>query len=118
MQEFITGKVNCPCCNIGPQEEALVLLRSLARDFKKNFGKALIVNSGKRCAEHNKAVGGVANSSHTKGLAFDISCPTSREKYIVLRHLFRMGIQRIGVYKTFVHFDIDEELPQEVVWYS
>jgi zinc D-Ala-D-Ala carboxypeptidase len=32
----------------------------------------LMVNSGFRCNSHNKAVGGVVNSFHTRGLAADV----------------------------------------------
>ena len=39
------------------------------RDF---LGKPVVISSGYRCAELNKAVGGVRNSQHMKGEAADI----------------------------------------------
>ncbi len=44
-----------------------------ARDL---VGKAIVINSGYRCAAHNKSVGGVSSSKHLKGTAMDLKCPS------------------------------------------
>ena len=44
----------------------------IADEIREHFGKPAIVNSGTRCAKHNKEVGGVANSRHLTGKAIDL----------------------------------------------
>jgi zinc D-Ala-D-Ala carboxypeptidase len=74
------------------------------------------INSGFRCAEHNKAVGGEPKSSHLKGLAMDIKCETSSLRYDLIRAALHRGIYRIGIGKDFVHIDIDRSKDPRVVW--
>ena len=42
--------------------------------IREKLGKSILINSGYRSPMLNKAVGGVANSQHLKGLAADIVC--------------------------------------------
>lgn len=74
------------------------------------------INSGYRTQEHNLKVGGVYASSHKKGLAADISCLNSDQKYIILKSLLTVGFTRFGIGKTFIHVDDDKEKSQNVVW--
>ncbi|MBW6482818.1 MAG: peptidase M15 [Vicingaceae bacterium] len=73
------------------------------------------VNSAYRSESHNKKVGGVLNSSHRKGFAFDTSTRGKDEKKII-KALIDAGFNRIGVYQTFIHADDDPDLPQNVAW--
>ena len=57
------------CCSTVYIDSELVEYLQKIRDY---FGMPVTINSGYRCAKHNKAVGGVANSYHTKGMAADI----------------------------------------------
>lgn len=43
--------------------------------IRTTIGRPIVVTSGYRCKELNRAVGGVPNSHHTQGLAADIVCP-------------------------------------------
>ena len=63
------------------------------------------INSGFRTQEHNLKVGGVYSSSHKKGLAVDISCLNSDQKYIILNSLMAQNLTRFGIGKTFIHVD-------------
>ena len=111
--------LECPDgCGICPTESAMWFLLSLAREYYAKFNKKLRVTSGARCYVHNQAVGGVPNSAHTKGLAFDVHYDNSRETYLILSHLYKMGVPRIGINfnSKFVHFDIDTTLPQNVLF--
>jgi hypothetical protein len=74
------------------------------------------INSGYRTPSHNKKVGGVADSSHVKGYAVDISAKTGREKYIIVDSLIKAGFTRIGIAKTFVHADNDPTKAQNTIW--
>jgi len=74
------------------------------------------INSGYRTIEHNKKVGGIENSPHTKGLAADISVTDSRSRYIVLNSLLLVGFTRFGISDTFIHVDLDTERKQNIIW--
>ena len=111
--------LKCSCgCGFEPTNSALWFLESLSRDYHVKFNKDLIVTSGARCVAHNKEVGGVPNSAHTHGLAFDVKFENSRECFALIAHLFKMGVPRIGINfaKSFIHFDIDTSLPQNVLF--
>ncbi len=75
-----------------------------------------VINSGYRCKSHNKSVGGSLTSSHTSGLAVDIRANTSRSRFIILNALVMAGFNRIGIYKTFIHVDIDMSKDERVMW--
>ena len=49
------------------------LIENVLDPAREKFGAPIIVNSGYRCSELNKAVGGVPTSQHTKGEAADIT---------------------------------------------
>jgi uncharacterized protein YcbK (DUF882 family) len=74
------------------------------------------LNSTLRSAEKNAQVGGVKDSAHTKGLAVDIACTESRNRFKILNALLEVGFKRIGIAKTFIHADIDDTKAQEVIW--
>ena len=74
------------------------------------------ITSGYRTKTHNKSVGGVSNSSHTKGLACDIKCTSSRHRFLIINALRDVGFTRIGIAKTFIHCDSDTEKSQDVYW--
>jgi len=74
------------------------------------------ITSSYRCSKKNKEVGGVDNSAHTRGTAVDISCTNSSDRFIVLDALLSAGFERIGIAKTFIHADVDTELPTGVIW--
>ena len=74
------------------------------------------ISSGYRTKEHNKKVGGVPNSSHLKGLAADIICSNSSDRYTIINALIFVGFHRIGVHKGFIHADNDLSKPGYVIW--
>ena len=78
------------------------------RDF---LGESIKINSGYRSEAHNKAVGGVKSSKHTKGLAADIRVKDleTDDLYLLIESLIKQGDMKeggLGVYDTFVHYDI------------
>ena len=74
------------------------------------------INSVYRTAAHNEKVGGRVGSSHKKGLAADIRYYGSRERYLILNALMQVGINRIGIAKTFIHCDVDKNKDEDVIW--
>jgi len=72
--------------------------------------------SGYRTKAHNKSVGGVANSSHTKGWAADVVAMTREQQIKIVRAARSVGFNRIGVYDTFIHLDCDPSKQANVAW--
>lgn len=121
LQMYINEHSTIACaddCGFQPTENAKWFLLSLAREYYTKFNKKMYVTSGARCYKHNADVGGVSNSAHTRGLAFDVHYDNSREAYYIIGHLYNMGVPRIGINfaKSFIHFDIDTSLPQDVLF--
>jgi zinc D-Ala-D-Ala carboxypeptidase len=84
--------------------------------FKEKIDKAreyaqipFVINSGARCDEHNRAVGGKEDSSHLIGLAIDIACDTTNSLLLtrLIWSLSKVGFNRFGIAKDFIHVDID-----------
>lgn len=51
--------------------------------IREGYGKPIVINSGYRCPALNKAVGGVTDSYHQKGLAVDIRWDDKLIPYIM-----------------------------------
>ena len=83
---------------------------------RKIYGKSMRVTSGFRTEFHNKKVGGVVSSSHLKGLAADIACSESKNRFEMIKALLEVGFKRIGIASTFIHIDIDKDKSQNVIW--
>jgi len=77
------------------------------------------INSGYRTPAHNSKVGGVKNSSHMNipCNAADIHIAGSKERYKILEAVIKIGFNRIGIGKNFIHLDTDKNKNQEVVWH-
>ena len=77
------------------------------------------VNSGYRSVNYNKKVGGVSNSSHIKipCCAADIHANTSRDRFLIMSAAIKVGINRIGIGKNFIHLDTDKTKSQDVTWH-
>ena len=83
---------------------------------RKIYGKPMRITSGFRTKTHNKKVGGVESSSHLKGLAADIACSESKNRFDMIKALLQVGFKRLGVAGTFIHVDIDKNKSQNVIW--
>lgn len=116
MRHVTAKEFECPCCDENLIDMRLVNRLNTVRD---RASTPVVINSGYRCPEHNRAVGStIPDSAHVKGLAADISTPGSSDRFKILGALIHNGFTRIGVYKTFIHCDIDETKPQGVIWYG
>ena len=76
------------------------------------------INSGARSAAHNRKVGGASRSSHKIPTckAVDIGTPSKFIRNQIIAEARNLGIKRIGVGRTFVHLDVDENKSQYVAW--
>lgn len=85
-------------------------------DARHKAGIPFVITSGYRCPSHNRAVGGVANSAHTKGLAADIACSDERSRGYIIGALYEASFNRIGIHPDFIHVDDDDSKDADVVW--
>ena len=92
------------------------ILLEMLDEVRDKFDKPIHITSGYRTPAHNEAVGGTENSSHLKGLAVDIACDNSVNRFDLINCLLDVGFSRIGVAKTFIHADIDFDKAQGVIW--
>lgn len=79
------------------------LVETVLQPLRDNWGKPLHINSGYRCPDLNKAVGGQPTSQHVKGEAADVAC----DKPVELARLaaaMRLPYDQMIIYPTFVHF--------------
>ena len=77
MKWFSMSEFECHCgCRMPDSARAniVALVEQVLDPARERYGKPVCVNSGYRCARHNAAVGGVANSQHLRGEAADICC--------------------------------------------
>lgn len=100
---FYSKEFDCKCgkCNKTIIDADLIYSLQLIRD---HFNKPVIINSGYRCAAHNKAVGGATLSKHRFGMAADIRIKGVPPKAIAA-HAEKIGVLGIGLYSSFVHID-------------
>jgi hypothetical protein len=91
-------------------------LMSMLDNARTIAGVPIVITSGLRTPEHNAEVGGVADSAHLKGLAADLQCSDSSNRYAIIYGLYVAGFKRIEICKGHIHVDIDESKDQRVIF--
>ena len=79
-------------------ENLKALCMEVLQPLRDYLGKPVVISSGYRCPELNKAVGGVKNSQHMKGEAADIHVDSTE-------HLLKI-----------MHFIMDELDFDQLIW--
>lgn len=104
-----------PSCSISQMSPDLLAKLDRAREVA---GIPFVVTSAYRPSSWDIAKGRSGNGAHTRtpGLAVDIRCRNSRERWLIVMAAVAVGFPRIGVAKGFVHLDIDTSLPNPVLW--
>lgn len=100
-KHFNRSEFDCRCgCGLNTVDVRLV---EILEQVRKHFGCPVIINSGCRCATHNRKIEGRANSKHLIGKAADIIVVKRipREVFDYLKD-YTCGL---GLYSTFVHVD-------------
>lgn len=115
-EHFDRSEFACKCgCGFDTVNPHLIELLELIRE---DFGSPLVITSGCRCPAHNEESGGVENSPHIRGVAADILARGGILRYEIVQSAFNYGAYGIGVGKTFIHVDIDDDPghPRPAVW--
>jgi len=113
-KNFTSTEFECLCCKRSEMDMDFIKLLQRARSIAK---MPFHINSGYRCVKHNAAVGGVATSSHLRGLAADIACRDSMQRFRIVQSLIAAGFVRIGLSDTFIHVDNDVVKPYSLWTY-
>jgi hypothetical protein len=109
---FSMDEIRCKCgCEGVIVDPDFLDIMNLIRE---DFGKPIEVNRWYSCPEHDKEVGGKGN--HPSGKAGDFRCVHSLTRHRLIELANKYGIPRIGVGKTFLHFDIVETAPTPRLW--
>lgn len=110
---FSNDELACPCCGQLQFKDETRRKLNIARAYT---GIPFVITSGYRCEQHNASVGGVSNSSHTKGHAVDIAAASATKRLKIVSGLIYAGFNRIGISKNFIHVDDDPSKPSQVMW--
>lgn len=118
MNNFKESEFYCPCgCGLSFEDMDEDFIRDI--DLARGHAEVpFLLSSSIRCMEHNldPSVGGSATSSHCKGLAVDIYCILSYNRFRILHGLKKAGFTRIGIGPYFIHADNDPDKPKELIW--
>ena len=106
-KHFDRHEFACKCKDMCGFDSVDVELLAALEDVHEHFNTTVSINSGCRCEQQNKAVGGEPNSQHTKGKAVDFTMigpsPAKIYQYLTAKYPDKYGM---GLYKTWVHLDV------------
>lgn len=112
ISEFFTRDEFACRCGCGFKAVDKELLGILER-IREHFGKPVHITNACRCLTHNRQVGSQDNSQHIKGMAADIWIrDVPPENIVKFLDEFCLLKQKggIGIYKTFVHIDVRDQI--------
>ena len=113
-EHFSRSEFACRCgCGRADVDLRLVSRLEMVR---RVLDRPMVITSGARCPEWNRAVGGKPNSAHLQGTAADIQCERSLERFELVREALAAGFRRVGIARDFVHLDLADDLPQPRLW--
>ena len=90
------------------RDNIVALVNNVLEPLRTKWGGPLMINSGYRCPELNKAVGGVETSQHCKGMAADVRC-TDPFALATLAKRMKLPFDQMILYPSFVHFSHKRE---------
>lgn len=112
-KNFKLKEFNCKDGSKMPIEvyENIIKLANQLQFLRDYTGRAITVNSAYRSPEHNAKIGGSKTSQHLLGKAADITIESMkpREVFVLIEDLIDLGLMLqggLGLYDTFVHYDI------------
>jgi hypothetical protein len=116
VKHFKSSEFSCKCgkCHgrYGVNFDLVLRLDAL----RKLFNGVIRINSGYRCDEHPETLKN-PTSSHNHGEAVDIAVKTSASRFRLLQLIFNNHLfTRIGIGEDYLHLDIDEDKPQDLMW--
>lgn len=105
------SKCTPPC----KMEDLAPELQAILYEVRKEI--PVIVNSGYRPVEWEKARNRSETGAHPRRYAVDVHAADHWYRLKLVGILLRLGVKRIGIAKTFVHFDVDPQKPASMWLY-
>ena len=115
LRNFTMDEFRCKCCGSLAMSGEFLKRLDRARTIAKI---PFVIVSGYRCSKHNQAIGSKPTSSHLSGLAADIACTSDTDRYRIIISCIAVGIKRIGIYRSFLHVDLDPKKSSRCIWYG
>lgn len=109
------------CIPKSDRYELDTLILSFLDELEECTGKEYRINSAYRSPDYEVRMGRKGDSAHCLGKAVDVHCYSSHERYTIVKLALQKGINRIGIYKTFVHLDVasaKDGKTTNVIWYG
>jgi hypothetical protein len=106
-----------------PSDAILANLNVLAQGLEQVrallniFNRPVIISSGYRCPELNKALHGASNSAHMNGYAADFICPDFGTPLDIVKRIAASDLQFDQVIQegTWVHISFDPKMRRDVL---
>ncbi len=112
-KNFKRREFDCKCGCEMPLEvyENVIKLAGQLQALRDYTGRPIKINSAYRCPEHNAKCNGSKRSQHLLGKAADITIQSLKpiEVFAIIEDLIDFGVMLqggLGLYDTFVHYDI------------
>ncbi len=113
MKPYTRDSFACKCgCGVNNIHDDVV---KICNDIFEETDRYFNINSGFRCRLHPESVKN-PTSSHILGLAVDLAIEDIEGRYLLVKALINLNIQRIGYYSWGCHFDIDKDKKQDIIW--
>lgn len=101
-----------PACSLSDMSDGFMIGLD---NLRERCGIPLVISSAYRSVDHELSRGRSGSSSHCKGIAVDIRCNTSQNRFKILHAALELGFKRIGIHKNFIHIDADYTKP-DCIW--
>lgn len=112
-KNFTLSEFDCKDGSVTPEfaVENLTKLAMQLQVLRSTIDRPININSGYRSPEYNEKIGGAKHSQHKLGNAADITVPglTPKQVHFFIERLIEEGEMQeggLGLYDTFVHYDI------------
>jgi len=110
--EFVCkcGEKDCDATGMDP------IFMWLLQRLRDQYGEPIFINSGRRCLEYNRVVGGATSSFHLLGRAADLRIDSNSDRYRLVQLAIANNFKGIGVGENFLHVD-NRDTITPIMWY-
>ncbi len=104
-----------PSCSLQDMEQDFMDKMDALRDL---CGVPLVINCAYRSVEWDKAKGRSGDGDHPNRRGIDIRCSfnNSATRWKIITNAHKVGLNRIGIAKSFIHVGDTPHKAQDVVW--